>query len=171
MINFWIYLRSRYWSFPRMLDRLVWRLMRGVAFATLSTLFLALWAGGLRGARAATTESASPTRTELAPIIVPIALQPSLKAAYVDEATITSYLSDLITWHRGLASARQLVDHPEETLFFATDQQIGKEVLNLGFQAARAQATLNSAANPAGSAKSVPPAVLAGLEANARDAQ
>ena len=67
---------------------------------------------------------------------------------YVDDATITTFLSDLIGWYRHQGTEAQVVDHPEEVLFFTTDQQIAREVLNLGFQAARAQAALNAKANP-----------------------
>ncbi len=74
----------------------------------------------------------------------------SPRIAFVDDSAITTYLSDVITWYRNVGSESRLVDHPEEVIFYATDQQIAREVLNLAFEAARAQVALNAKVNPSG---------------------
>jgi small-conductance mechanosensitive channel len=56
-------------------------------------------------------------------------------------------LSEVITWYRHQNAEAQLVDHPEEVLFFASDQQIARQVLDLAFAAARAQVALNAKAD------------------------
>jgi len=71
----------------------------------------------------------------------------SAKLAFVDDTTITTYLGDSITWYRRQRAEAQLVDQPEEVLFFATDQQIAKQVLDLAFAAARGQVALNAKAS------------------------
>ncbi|MDO8433255.1 MAG: mechanosensitive ion channel [Candidatus Binatus sp.] len=57
-----------------------------------------------------------------------------------DPQTVLSYLSDLISWYRHLGVEAELVEEPYETLFLANSRQIANEVLNLGFEYARAQA-------------------------------
>jgi len=56
-------------------------------------------------------------------------------------------LSEVITWYRHQNAEAQLVDHPEEVLFFVSNQQIARQVLDLAFEAARAQVALNAKAN------------------------
>jgi len=53
----------------------------------------------------------------------------------------------VITWYRHQSAEAQLVDHPEEVLFFASNQQVARQVLDLAFEAARAQVALNTKAN------------------------
>ncbi len=93
-------------------------------------------------------------------------------AAFIDDSTITSYLSDVISWYRHLGAESQLVDHPEEVIFYATDQQIANEVLNLAFEAARRQVALNAKINPSAAeqeANRTP--LLRDMEARAAEAE
>ena len=98
------------------------------------------------------TSLVAPTGTTRAASASPSAAAPAASATisarlgFVNNTTITTYLSDVISWYRHQATEAQLVDHPEEVLFYATDQQIAKEVLDLAFDAARAQVALNGKA-------------------------
>ncbi|MBV8136203.1 MAG: mechanosensitive ion channel family protein [Deltaproteobacteria bacterium] len=71
----------------------------------------------------------------------------SADLGFVKNEAIMTYLSEVITWFRRQNAEAQLVDHPEEVLFFASDQQIAKQVLDLAFAASRAQVALNAKAN------------------------
>ena len=106
-----------------------------VIFATVAALL------GPSGTPRAATSSLSASAPAASATISP-------KPGFVDNTTITTYLSEVITWYRHQATEAQLVDHPEEVLFFATDQQIAKEVLDLAFDAARAQVALNAKSKP-----------------------
>ena len=57
-----------------------------------------------------------------------------------DPQTVLSYLSDLISWYRHLGVEAELVQDPYETLFLSNSRQMANEILNLGFEYARAQA-------------------------------
>jgi small-conductance mechanosensitive channel len=96
--------------------------------------------GSLRAAPSpsAASPAASPASTK-APV--------SANLGFVKNGAIMTYLSEVITWYRHQNAEAQLVDHPEEVLFFVSDQQIAKQVLDLAFAAARAQVALNAKAN------------------------
>ena len=107
---------------------------------------------------------------------VPNALGISPKAyaqlTFVDNAGIINYLADAIGWYRHQAGESQIVDQPEEVLFYTADQQIGKVVLNLAFEAAHAQVALNTKLNPAGGEQlTKQSAALQGLTEKANTAQ
>jgi len=96
--------------------------------------------------RAAPSPSASPAPASLSassPGTSPV----SANLAFVKNGAITTFLSEVITWYRQQSAEAQLVDHPEEVLFFAGNQQIARQVLDLAFEAARAQVALNAKAN------------------------
>jgi small-conductance mechanosensitive channel len=98
--------------------------------------------GSLRAA-----PSPSPAPTAASPASNPTGSPVSAELAFVRNEAITSYLSEVITWYRRQNAEAQLVDHPEEVLFFVSDQQIAKQVIDLAFAAARAQVALNAKAN------------------------
>jgi small-conductance mechanosensitive channel len=94
--------------------------------------------------RAAPSPSSSPAAAS--PASSPGTSPVSAKLAFVKNEAITTYLSEVITWYRHRSAEAQLVDHPEEVLFFVSDQQIARQVLDLGFAAARGQVALNAKA-------------------------
>src|SRR5258708_32700914 len=111
--------------------------------------------GGPTAAQSASPEKTLATSTSSASTPTPNntpsrALNPSATAtpqprgaaavAPTDPQTILTYLSDLISWYRHLGVETELVEEPYETLFLANSRQIANEVLNLGFEYARAQA-------------------------------
>ena len=57
-----------------------------------------------------------------------------------DPQTVTSYLSDVISWYGHLGREAQLVREPGETLYYANSRQTASDILNLAFEYARAQA-------------------------------
>ena len=120
-----------------------WRWSRqGVALAiAISTAVLA--ASGLL--RAAPSPSSSPAAASPAP--GPRTSPVSANLAFVKNEAITTYLSEVITWFRQRSAEAQLVDHPEEVLFLVSNQQIARQVLELGFAAARGQVALNAKAD------------------------
>jgi small-conductance mechanosensitive channel len=79
-----------------------------------------------------------------------------------DAHTVIAYLSDVINWYGHLGVEAQLVRDPDEMLFFADDRQTAGEVLRLGFEYARAQATFiaksSPGAAPAAGSAGAPPA-------------
>ena len=54
----------------------------------------------------------------------------------------------MINWYGHLGVEAQLVQDPDETLFFADDRQVAGEVLRLAFEYARAQAAFIAKVNP-----------------------
>ncbi len=55
-----------------------------------------------------------------------------------------SYLSQAIAWYRHLGVEEHLVDEPSEVLIFAEDRRMAREILDLAFEYAHAEATLLS---------------------------
>ncbi len=102
----------------------------------------------------AATSTASISATATDANAVPDALGISPKAyaqlSFIDNVSIIRFLGDAIGWYRHLAGEGQIVDQPEEVLFYAANQQIGREVLKLAFQSARAQVAMNAKLNPTG---------------------
>jgi small-conductance mechanosensitive channel len=98
--------------------------------------------GSLRAAPSPSASSAAPS-----PASTPGTPPVSANLAFVKNGAITTYLSEVITWYRHQNAEAQLVDHPEEVLFFVSNQQIAKQVLDLAFAAARGQVALNAKAN------------------------
>ncbi len=121
-----------------------------MAATTALLLFVATLApvSSLRAATASPAASASTAAAAASPASAAPAEEFSPKPAFIDSSAITAYLSDMLTWYRHLGAEGQLVDHPEEIIYYATDQQIAKEVLKLAFDAARGQVALNAKANP-----------------------
>src|SRR5262245_26115190 len=123
-----------------------WRLSRrGVGLAIAAALVIVVLApsGSPRAAPSPSTPSGAAS-----PASSPTTLSPvSANLAFVKNGAITTYLSEVITWYRHQNAEAQLVDHPEEVLFFVSNQQIAKQVLDLGFAAARGQVALNAKAN------------------------
>jgi hypothetical protein len=110
-----------------------------IALAILTTV---LTPGG--SPRAAPSPSSSPAAAS--PASSPNTSPVSANLAFVKNEVITTYLSEVITWYRHRSAEAQLVDHPEEVLFLVSDQQIARQVLDLGFAAARGQVALNAKA-------------------------
>src|SRR5262249_51433063 len=99
--------------------------------------------GSLRAAPAPTASPAAASPSAPSSGTSPV----SANLAFVKNGVITTYLSEVITWYRHQSAEAQLVDHPEEVLFFASNQQVARQVLDLAFEAARAQVALNTKAN------------------------
>ncbi len=66
----------------------------------------------------------------------------------LDTHSVIAYLTDVINWYGHLGAEAQLVQEPDETLFFANDRQTAAEVLRLAFESARAQAAFLANAQP-----------------------
>jgi small-conductance mechanosensitive channel len=74
-----------------------------------------------------------------------------------DAHAVIFYLSHVIDWYQHLGAEAQLVNDPEEALFFADDRQTAGQVLKLAFDYARAQAAVIAKINPnAAAAPGVP---------------
>jgi small-conductance mechanosensitive channel len=109
---------------------------------------------------AAVSQTASPVSSAGVPSVAATgAVQPgagaspaAAKATAPDAHTVTSYLSDVINWYGHLGVEAQLVQDPDETLYFADDRQTAGEVLKLAFEYARAQAAYFAKANSSGTA-------------------
>ncbi len=95
----------------------------------------------------------------------------TIKAA--DGHAVIQYLTDVINWYRHLAVEAQIAKEPDETLFYAADAQTAGEILQLGFDYARAQTAFNAQASTSGAqpAKSADAPELSGLAAKAGQAQ
>src|SRR5215831_18501634 len=119
-----------------------WRWLRRAVGLTIALAMLTavLAPGGSLHAAPSPSAGASPASN---PTTSPV----SANLAFVKNGAITTYLSEVITWYRHQNAEAQLVDHPEEVLFFVSNQQIAKQVLDLGFAAARGQVALNAKAN------------------------
>src|SRR5579862_405428 len=72
-----------------------------------------------------------------------------------DARAVIFYLSHVINWYQHLGSEAQLVNDPEEALFFADDRQTASQVLKLAFDYARGQAAVIAKANPNAAATGV----------------
>jgi small-conductance mechanosensitive channel len=97
----------------------------------------------LRAASSPTASPAAASPSASSPGTSPV----SANLAFVKNGAITTYLSEVITWYRHQSAEAQLVDHPEEVLFFVSNQQIARLVLDLAFEGARGQVGLNAKAN------------------------
>lgn len=93
---------------------------------------------------------------------------------------VISYLSQTIAWYRHLGVEERLVEEPSEVLIFAEDRRMAREVLDLAFEYAHAEATLLSklsvpeappSAKAEGAAASAGITGLASLEAKEKEAQ
>ena len=72
-----------------------------------------------------------------------------------DAHAVIFYLSHVIDWYQHLGAEAQLVNDPEEALFFADDRQTASQVLKLAFDYARAQAAVIAKINPNAAAAGV----------------
>jgi small-conductance mechanosensitive channel len=122
-----------------------WRWVRRVVGLAIVVAMLATVLAPSGALRAAPSPSAASPAAS--PASSPSTSPVSADLAFVRNETITTYLSDVITWSRHQNAQAQLVDHPEEVLFFVSDQQIARQVLDLAFVAARGQVALNAKAN------------------------
>jgi small-conductance mechanosensitive channel len=77
---------------------------------------------------------ASPLATSQSANLKPAAVSPT------DPQSVIHYLTDVIAWYRHLGVEEQLVVAPSDAIFFADDRQVANQVLDLGFEYARAQA-------------------------------
>jgi small-conductance mechanosensitive channel len=93
------------------------------------------------------TASAAPSATAASAAASAAAISVSAAPLPPDAKTVISYLSDVINWYGHLGVEAQLVNEPDETLFFADDRQIASEVLRLAFEYARAQAAFLAKTN------------------------
>src|SRR5262249_25137290 len=99
--------------------------------------------GSLRAAPSPTASPAAASPSASSPGTSPV----SANLAFVKNGAITTYLSEVITWYRHQSAEAQLVDHPEEVLFFVSNQQVARQVLGLAFEGARGQVAPNAKAN------------------------
>jgi small-conductance mechanosensitive channel len=72
-----------------------------------------------------------------------------------DAHAVIFYLSHVIDWYQHLGAEAQLVNDPEEALFFADDRQTAGQVLKLAFDYAHAQAAVIAKINPNAAAAGV----------------
>lgn len=122
--------------------RWLWLRRGGGLAISLAILTTVLTPSGSPRAAPSTSSSSAAASPASSPSTSPV----SANLAFVKNEVITTYLSEVITWYRHRSAEAQLVDHPEEVLFFVSDQQIARQVLDLGFAAARGQVALNAKA-------------------------
>src|SRR5579885_1091438 len=124
--------------------RIAWSQLRRARPTLVVTIALA-------GAIAVVAELMLPGRTRAAASPVPASAASAAPAAgdtTLQQQALLGFLTDVVNWYRRIAIEQQLVTDPAETLFVADDRQIANEVLDLGFQYARAQAGLLAAIAP-----------------------
>ena len=106
--------------------------------------------------------------------------EPSALDNFPRGQAVISYLSQAIAWYRHLGVEEHLVDEPSEVLIFAEDRRMAREILNLAFDYAHAEARLLSklsapeatpAANARAAAASPGITGLANLEAREKEAE
>ena len=99
---------------------------------------------------AATTLASTPA--------APAAAPPPAIASPASSQAVIAYLSEVIGWYRHLATELQLVNDPEEALYYGDDRQLASQTLDLAFEYARAEAAYSakSAGQPPAAAPDTP---------------
>ena len=119
------------------------------------------------------TSAASPAATASA--AKESAAKPSAGPGAVTEAPLATpqgvlaYLSGAINWFRQLSTQAQLVEQPDETLFYGEDRQTATDTLQLAFDYARGVADFLSKSAAKKTASGAAHATLAGASAGLND--
>jgi small-conductance mechanosensitive channel len=146
-----------------------------MAVAMLALAAVVSVAAGAHGASPTVTQTSAASPAATASAARESAAKPFAAPTNAAEAPLTTpqgvlgYLSGAINWYRQLSTQAQLVEQPDETVFYTEDRQTAIDILQLGFDYARGVADFLGKSAAKKSGPSATHASLTGASAGLND--